>query len=631
MAKTVIGYFEQVSEAQRVLQDLLDHGFDRDRISLIAHQERSGLEAGGTWRPATISVPGVGPVLATGPLASSLAGTSGGPSGTGLVDVLTDYGVSAAEAEWYVDAVRRGGVLIAVETGDADADRAVDIMNHAMQPASAAGGRADAAAGTSKRGADMSGKGEDMETIDRSIDLSVPVHVAYQQWTRFEEFPQFMEGVEEVRRLDAKRLHWVANIGGSRKEWDAQITEEVSNERIAWRSEAGEFTAGEVKFQPLGADRTRMNVRFKYEPQGVKETLGDWLGMVSHRVENDLERFKAFVEARYRESAGQRTTAPTAGRTQPRAAPTTATAAPVDRRFEHYEPDFQRHHRTARPSGEPYARFAPAYRYGYRLATEAQYAGRDWSAIEPEARRDWEARHQGSWEECKGAIYYGWEHVRGRHQTDEGEVRIPVVEEEIRVGTREVERGGVRVYSRVTEQPLEREVRLRDERVTVERHPVDRPATERDLAAFKEGTIEVPETHEEPVVAKEARVLEEVVINKDVRERTETVRDTVRRTEVDVEPMGRESAPRAGDFSAYEREFRSHHDTAFAGRGTPYDRWAPAYRYGYDVATDPRYRDRDWAAVETDARRGWEQHHQGTWEEFKEAIRYGWDKVRGRR
>jgi Domain of unknown function (DUF2382) len=160
---------------------------------------------------------------------------------------------------------------------------------------------------------------------------------------------------------------------------------------------------------------------------------------------------------------------------------------------------------------------------------------------------------------------------------------------------------------------------------------VDRPATERDLAAFKEDTIEVTETHEQPVVTKEARVVEEVVINKDVREHTETGRDTVRRTEVDVEPLGQESAPCTRDFSAYEREFRSHYDTAFAGRGAPYDRWAPAYRYGYDVATDPRYRDRDWAAVETDFRRGWEQRHQGTWEEFKEAIRYGWDKVRGRR
>jgi Polyketide cyclase / dehydrase and lipid transport len=214
MAKTIIGYFEQVSEAQRVLQDLLDHGFDRNQISLIAHQERSGLEAGGARAPHVISVPGVGPVLATGPLAASLSNTTGDPSGSSLLEVLKDSGVPADEAEWYLDALRRGGALVAVETGDADADRVVDIMNRVMQPAQQARARADTAAETSTRG-------DDMETIERSIDLNVPVHRAYQQWSRFEEFPQFMEGVEEVRRLDAQRLHWVANIGGTRKEWDA--------------------------------------------------------------------------------------------------------------------------------------------------------------------------------------------------------------------------------------------------------------------------------------------------------------------------------------------------------------------------------------------------------------------------
>jgi hypothetical protein len=174
-------------------------------------------------------------------------------------------------------------------------------------------------------------------------------------------------------------------------------------------------------------------------------------------------------------------------------------------------------------------------------------------------------------------------------------------------------------------------VHLRDERVTVERRPVDRPATERDLGAFKEGTIEVREMHEEAVVAKEARVVEEIVIDKDVREHTETVHDTVRRTEVDVEPIGKGTTARRRDFSAYEPEFRSHYDTAFAQHGSAYDRWAPAYQYGYDIATESRYRDRDWASIEPEARRDWEQHHRGTWEEFKEAIRYSWDKVRGRR
>ena len=265
--------------------------------------------------------------------------------------------------------------------------------------------------------------------------------------------------------------------------------------------------------------------------------------------------------------------------------------------------------RTIRPisSGTPHgstrprvlAQYAPAYRYGYTLATEPRYAGRDWSTIEAEARRDWEARHQGTWDEFKDAVFYGWEHVRGQRHADAGDVRIPIVEEAIHVETRQVERGGVRIYSHVTEQPVEQEVRLRDERVTVEHRPVDRPATEHDLAAFKEGTIEVSETHEEAIVDKQARVVEEVVINKEVQERTETVRDTVRRTEVNVEPIGKGSTPHAHDYASYEPEFRSHYDTAFASRGSAYNRWAPAYRYGYDLAADPHYRDRAWATAET--------------------------------
>jgi uncharacterized protein (TIGR02271 family) len=119
-----------------------------------------------------------------------------------------------------------------------------------------------------------------------------------------------------------------------------------------------------------------------------------------------------------------------------------------------------------------------------------------------------------------------------------GEVAIPVMEEELQVGKRQVERGGARVRSRVIERPVEEVVRLREERVRVERRPVNRPVTEADLRAFREGTIEVTERAEEPVVSKQARVIEEVVVGKDVGERTETVRDTVRRTEVDVEETG---------------------------------------------------------------------------------------------
>ncbi|HVG19157.1 MAG TPA: YsnF/AvaK domain-containing protein [Blastocatellia bacterium] len=119
----------------------------------------------------------------------------------------------------------------------------------------------------------------------------------------------------------------------------------------------------------------------------------------------------------------------------------------------------------------------------------------------------------------------------------QGEIRVPVVEEDLEVGKREVRRGGVRVYNRMTETPVEKDVHLREEHVSVERRPVDRPVSEADFDSLQEGTIEVTETAEEPVIAKRARVAEEVVINKEVNERTETVRDSVRRTDVDVEEL----------------------------------------------------------------------------------------------
>jgi uncharacterized protein (TIGR02271 family) len=215
------------------------------------------------------------------------------------------------------------------------------------------------------------------------------------------------------------------------------------------------------------------------------------------------------------------------------------------------------------------------------------------------------------------------------------EVTIPVVEEDLTVGTREVERGHVRIYSRVTERPVEEAVRLREERVTVERRPVDRPATEADLAAAQQEGIELTETAEEPVVTRRARVVEEVVVQKEETERTETVRGTERHTEVEVqrEPENATTAQRATapqDFATYDPTFREHYTTAFATSGAAYTAYEPAYRYGYELGTNERYRGRDWAALEADARRDWEARHPNTWERFKDAVRYGWNSVRTR-
>jgi len=137
-----------------------------------------------------------------------------------------------------------------------------------------------------------------MARVEHDIEVEVPVGTAYNQWTQFEEFPRFMEGVKEVRQLDDRRLHWRAEIGGKEREWDAEIREQVPDEKVIWQSTSGETNAGLVRFEPVEGDRTRVHLELSYEPDGAMENIGDALGVVSRRVKGDLERFKEFIEER---------------------------------------------------------------------------------------------------------------------------------------------------------------------------------------------------------------------------------------------------------------------------------------------------------------------------------------------
>jgi uncharacterized membrane protein len=142
--------------------------------------------------------------------------------------------------------------------------------------------------------------------IEKSIDVEVPVRAAYNQWTQFEEFPRFMEGVEQVQQIDDRRLHWRANVGGKTLEWEAEIAEQIPDKRIAWRSIGGKKNAGVVTFHRLTDDRTRVMLQLDYEPEGFTENVGDFLGVVSSRTEGDLERFKEFMEKRGTETGAWR-------------------------------------------------------------------------------------------------------------------------------------------------------------------------------------------------------------------------------------------------------------------------------------------------------------------------------------
>ena len=145
-----------------------------------------------------------------------------------------------------------------------------------------------------------------MSTIEKSIEVNVPVRTAYNQWTQFEEFPLFMEGVKEVHQLDDTHLHWKAEIAGQDTEWDAEIIEQTPDARIAWTSRSGAVNGGLVTFHRLSDVTSKVMLQLAYEPQGVVEHVGDALGVVSARVQGDLERFKTFIEQRGRETGAWR-------------------------------------------------------------------------------------------------------------------------------------------------------------------------------------------------------------------------------------------------------------------------------------------------------------------------------------
>jgi stress response protein YsnF len=196
----------------------------------------------------------------------------------------------------------------------------------------------------------------------------------------------------------------------------------------------------------------------------------------------------------------------------------------------------------------------------------------------------------------------------------EGERKLDVIEEELLAGKREVVQGGVRVQTHVREEPVEKELDLATEHVSVERRPVDRPLSEM-RAELRDTTLEVVEHAEEPVVQKRARVIEEVVIHTGVEHHAETVRDTVRKTDVNVEPV---------DPATY----REHYEKEVAGSGQSFEESMPAYQFGHGMRHDERFRGEQWEEVEPSARTAWEERNPSTWDRFRAAVRHAWERAK---
>jgi uncharacterized membrane protein len=145
-----------------------------------------------------------------------------------------------------------------------------------------------------------------MSTITETVDVDVPVTTVYNQWTQFESFPTFMEGVERIHQLDDTHLHWVTSFGGTTREFDATITEQHPDERVAWRSDTGPNHAGVITFHRLNDTTTRVTAQMDIDPEGFAENAADKLGVLDRRVNGDLRRFKEFIEHRGRETGAWR-------------------------------------------------------------------------------------------------------------------------------------------------------------------------------------------------------------------------------------------------------------------------------------------------------------------------------------
>ncbi|MFE2264404.1 SRPBCC family protein [Streptomyces griseosporeus] len=146
-----------------------------------------------------------------------------------------------------------------------------------------------------------------MSTVKEAVEVDVPVRTAYNQWTQFEEFPQFMEGVEEVRQIDERHNHWTTKIGGVKREFDTEIVDQLPDDRITWRTTSGDTQQkGSVRFERLDDTHTRVELVMDVETSGAAEKAGDMLGMIDRRIKGDMKRFKSFVEERGRESGAWR-------------------------------------------------------------------------------------------------------------------------------------------------------------------------------------------------------------------------------------------------------------------------------------------------------------------------------------
>lgn len=336
-----------------------------------------------------------------------------------------------------------------------------------------------------------------MGATTHSIEVNAPLRAVYNQWTQFEEFPRFMQGIEEVRQEGDQRLFWKARIGGKVKQWEAEITNQAPDRRIAWQSVDGSPNSGTITFEEVDPERTMVTATIEYESEGFLEKTGDALGIPSGRVQGDLERFRDFIEERGRETGGWR------GQIGERERPSLASGIGEERPTSGVES----------LAGVPPRDLAGGdCSVGSRLGEETPT------------------------EAAVGAPHT--ETAAAESRTGSGDVEIPLSKEEVKVGKREVGAGEVRVRKKVETEQVNVPVELKHEDAVVERvGPSEtRPGSKEP---FQEERIEVPLSREEPVIEKETRVTGGVRVRKSESVEQQNIQEHVRREDAEIDESGR--------------------------------------------------------------------------------------------
>ncbi len=553
---TVVGLFETRDQAVGAVDALKKAGFAADDMSILMRDSGQAADvavdagitdstgdaaatgalgggllgglAGLVLGAGALAIPGIGPIIAAGPIAAMLTGGALGAATGGIIGALTEAGIPEDEATHYQSGVERGGILLSVKAPDGREAEARDVL---------------------KRGG---------------------LHDLKHHRSKWEKDPKYRYDIEAHPDLSQ------TTKAKTKKGDTAMATEKTDLKGTA--GTAGGGTAGALAGAGIGA--------VVGGPVGA--AVGAGIGAVTGA----------------------------------------AAGATVD--YESHEPALRKEYESTLAKSKKGAtahsweQVSPAYRYAWESHDRPEYQGKAYSQVSSDLKKGWTGT--GSYADYEPHVKAAWERRASQTLASGGEAVVPVVEEELQVGKRKVEKGAVQVKTRVTETPVEESVNLHEEHVKVKRRAVDRPVGDADVAAFQEGTIELKESAEEAVVSKKARVVEEVVVSKEGSDKTQTVRDKVRRTDVDVQQV---DTPEVVTYESFEPEFRKHHKAHFA-KGSTYDDYAPAYQFGHTLAGDERYRTAEWTTVEPQARKSWEAKHKGTWEEFKDSIRHSWDKVRGK-